>query len=208
MRGEDLEARVCRRDEHHHHPGALPGSLLRCVCERRLVAVMPVRDQELPLGEGLRDAGARNAPEPRAAGFEVGTPILRDGDGSVAVVEAPGGQRAQLEERRARVEQAVDPLAGQQLAAALMALDRLVATPPLNLLQTLAQRRDQGAGFEAAGLTSSRTSQTRSTISLLLRSLPAPTLYFSPARPFRSTNSRPEQWSSTWSQSRTLPPSP
>ena len=38
--------------------------------------------------------------------------------GAFVVVHAVGGQRRQLEERAARVEQPVDPVAGQQLAAA------------------------------------------------------------------------------------------
>ena len=43
----------------------------------------------------------------------------------LAVVHAEGGELADLEERRARVEQAVDPLARQQLAARRMPLARL-----------------------------------------------------------------------------------
>ena len=42
----------------------------------------------------------------------------------VVVVQAGRGQRAQLEERRPRVQQAVDPLADRQLAALAMAGDR------------------------------------------------------------------------------------
>ncbi len=45
--------------------------------------------------------------------------------GRLAVVHAVGGELADLEERRARVEQAVDAVARQQLAARRMALARL-----------------------------------------------------------------------------------
>ena len=44
------------------------------------------------------------------------------GAGRLVVIEAVGGQRRALQERRAGVEQAVHPLAGQQLAAADVAL--------------------------------------------------------------------------------------
>ena len=47
--------------------------------------------------------------------------------GRVAVVEVVRGERAQLEERRAGVEQAVDALARQQLAALGVAGARLLA---------------------------------------------------------------------------------
>ena len=42
-------------------------------------------------------------------------------DGRIVVVHAVGGQRRELEERRARIEQVLDALAGQQLAAAAVA---------------------------------------------------------------------------------------
>ena len=45
----------------------------------------------------------------------------------LAVVELPGGERVQLEERRARVDEPVDPLARGELPARAVALDRLLA---------------------------------------------------------------------------------
>ena len=42
----------------------------------------------------------------------------------IVVVQAGRGERAQLEEGRARVEEALDPLADGQLAALAVALDR------------------------------------------------------------------------------------
>ena len=53
-------------------------------------------------------------------------PVTIPARGRVVVVEAGGGQRAQLEEGRARVEQALDALADRQLAALPVALDRAV----------------------------------------------------------------------------------
>ena len=44
-------------------------------------------------------------------------PVMMPGAGAFVVVHAVGGQRRQLEERAARVEQAVDAVARQQLAA-------------------------------------------------------------------------------------------
>ena len=59
MRREDLEPRVGGADEHDHHARALRRPLLVRVGERRLVAVVAVRDQELPAGEELGDPVAR-----------------------------------------------------------------------------------------------------------------------------------------------------
>ena len=67
-------------------------------------------------------------------------------DGVVVAVDAvhpEGGQRAELEERAARVEQPVDPVADQQLAAVgVLARARLTAAPPYDG-QPLAQLVDQ-----------------------------------------------------------------
>ena len=49
------------------------------------------------------------------------TTLAPDGE-----VRAPAGQRRQLEERRALVDQQLDPLARQQLAAGVVALDVLL----------------------------------------------------------------------------------
>ena len=64
-------------------------------------------------GGVVGDDHALAARDPADAGDDAGR-----GDGVAAVVVHPGrGQRAQLEERAAGVEQPVDPVAGQQLAA-------------------------------------------------------------------------------------------
>ena len=47
--------------------------------------------------------------------------------GADVEVRAPAGQRRQLQERRALVDEQLDPLAGQQLAAGVVALDVLLA---------------------------------------------------------------------------------
>ena len=51
-------------------------------------------------------------------------PVTIPAPGRIVVVQAGRGERAQLEERRARVEEALDPLADRELAALAMALDR------------------------------------------------------------------------------------
>ena len=45
------------------------------------------------------------------------------GGGCVAVVEVPGGERVQLEERGAGIDEPVDAIAGRELAAGAVALD-------------------------------------------------------------------------------------
>ena len=65
---EDLETRVGGRDQDDHHAGALRSALLGRIGEGGLVAVVTVRDQELPVCECLGDAVARQratAPSPR-----------------------------------------------------------------------------------------------------------------------------------------------
>ena len=59
--------------------------------------------------------------------------------GRVAAVHPPRGQRRQLEERRARVEQAFDALPHGQLALLAMAFDGLLAPAAPHLGQPLAQ---------------------------------------------------------------------
>ena len=68
---------------------------------------------------------------------------------------APRGQRGQLEERAVRVEQQLDPLAGQQLAA--VAVPLLVALPAagdgqLELLVQLLQQGELRLAVDAVGL--------------------------------------------------------
>ena len=55
----------------------------------------------------------------------------------------PRGERVQLEQRGARVDQPVDPLAGGQLAARTVPLDRLLAAAAGDERRPLAQLRDQ-----------------------------------------------------------------
>ena len=51
------------------------------------------------------------------------TPVTMPAAGRLVVVEIPGRERRQLEERRPRVEQLVDPLADRQLALLAVALE-------------------------------------------------------------------------------------
>ena len=61
----------------------------------------------------------------------------------LSLVHVPGGQRVQLEERRAGIDQPVDPLAGEQLAARAVALDRALAAASGDLGGTRLQLVDE-----------------------------------------------------------------
>ena len=61
----------------------------------------------------------------------------------LALVHVPGGQRRQLEPRRAGVEQPVDALAHRQLALLAVALERPLAAAAAGLGQPLAQLGDE-----------------------------------------------------------------
>jgi hypothetical protein len=63
--------------------------------------------------------------------------------GRLVVVQAPGRERVQLEERAAGVDEAVDPLAGGQLAARRVLLVRLRRPAARDLPGSLAQLRDK-----------------------------------------------------------------
>ena len=70
----------------------------------------------------------------------------------VAVVELPRGERVQLEERRARVDEPVDPLARGELPARAVALDRLLAAAGRDERRALAQLGDEPLHRRAAAL--------------------------------------------------------
>src|SRR5262249_42649465 len=59
--------------------------------------------------------------------------------GRIAVVHVPGGQRGELEKRATRVDESVDPLAGGQLAAGAVALERLLAAAARDRGRAVAQ---------------------------------------------------------------------
>ena len=61
----------------------------------------------------------------------------------IAVVEIPGGERVQLEERRVGVDQPVDALPRGELAARAVAFDGLLAAAARDLLRALVQLRDE-----------------------------------------------------------------
>ena len=65
------------------------------------------------------------------------------GRGRGAVVQIPGGERVQLEERRAGIDEPVDPLAGGQLPARAVALDRFLAAAARDARRALAQLGDE-----------------------------------------------------------------
>ncbi len=63
--------------------------------------------------------------------------------GRLVVVELVGGERIQLEEGGAGVDEAVDPLAGGELAAGAVALDRLLAAALRDARGALAELGDE-----------------------------------------------------------------
>ena len=94
------------------------------VLERDLLGAQVLLDGHRVVGAALDrrvvgDDDAGRALDPADAGDDPGAR-------RVVVVQAGRGERAQLQEGRARVEQALDPLADGQLAALAVALDRAV----------------------------------------------------------------------------------
>ena len=73
------------------------------------------------------------------------------GAGGVAVVEAVGGERGELEEGAGRVDEPVDAVAGQQLAALDVPGARALRTAPRGGGELLAQVGDEGAVDVGAG---------------------------------------------------------
>ena len=93
-----------------------------------------------------RHGEVRAALDRRVVGDEHALASLDDADpgddpcaGSLAVVELPGGERRELQERRVRVEQPVDALPSGQLPARAMLLERFLATSAGDLRRSLAQ---------------------------------------------------------------------
>ena len=78
-------------------------------------------------------------------------PVTMPAPRRLAVVDLPGGERVQLEERRARVDEPVDPLAREQLAARAVALDRLLAAAGRDLRGACAQLVDERLHARRAG---------------------------------------------------------
>ena len=70
VRGEDREALLLRGDDDDEQPGALLGSLLGVVRERRLVAMVAVGDEQPRVGEDVRRV-ALKTPEPAAHALEL-----------------------------------------------------------------------------------------------------------------------------------------
>src|SRR5690242_15097031 len=84
----------------------------------------------------VRDDHALAALDDADAGDDPGT-------GRLAVVELPRGERAELEEGAARIDEAIDPLPGGELAALAMARDRLLAAAACDQRCPLAKLRDE-----------------------------------------------------------------
>ena len=140
-------------------PEVLPvGEHLRLEREERATRVDEVdARQPVLLGHLLRakvllhgERVVRAALDRRVVGDDDAVPPLDHadpGDDSggrgVTVVELPGGERVQLEERRAGVDEAVDPLACGELAPRPVPLERLLAAAAGHERGALAQLGDE-----------------------------------------------------------------
>ena len=121
--GEDLglerQERAARVDEVDARQPVLLGDLLRA-------QVLLDREREVRAalhGRVVREDHARPALDDADPGDDPGRRRL-------AVVDLPGGERAELEERRAGIDEPVDPLARGQLPARAMPLDASAVLPP------------------------------------------------------------------------------
>ena len=112
----------------------------------------PVLPRDLLGAEVLLDGErvVRAALHRRVVRDDHALPPLDDADpgdhpcrGRVVVVEAVRRERVQLEERRLGVEEPVDTLAGEELPARTVLLDRLVASAARRLGRALAKLRDE-----------------------------------------------------------------
>ena len=142
--GEDLglqrQERAAGVDEVDARQVVLLGDLLRA-------QVLLHRQREVGAalhGRVVREEDARLALDDADAGDDPGRRRL-------AVVEAPGRERAELEERGARVDEPVDPLARGHLPAGAVALDRGGAAAERDERGALAQLRDERLHPRAAG---------------------------------------------------------
>ena len=73
------------------------------------------------------------------------------GRGRLSVVHLPGGQGSELEEGRSRIEEAIDALAGRQLAPRAVALDRFLAATARDQRGALPELGDKGDHVVAPG---------------------------------------------------------
>ena len=112
-------------------------AVLRCDLLRAQVLLHREREVRAALdGRVVRDDHALAPLDDADAGDDPGAR-------RVAVVEIPGGERVQLEERRAGIDEPVDPLPRGQLAAGAVALHRLLAAAARDLRGALAQLGDE-----------------------------------------------------------------
>ncbi len=111
------------------------------VLRRHLLRAQVLLDREREVASAL-DRGVVCDDHARAAGdrADAGDDARRR---RLAVVEAVSRERRELQERRARVDQALDPLAGEQLAAGVVALDGSHAAACADALKVAVQLRHQ-----------------------------------------------------------------
>ena len=128
--GLERQERAARIDEVDARQPVLLGHLLRAQ-----VLLHRQREVRASLDRGVvRDDHALAALDDADAGDD---PRRR----RLVVVHAPCGERRELEEGRVRVAQPVDPLAGRELAARAVALERFVPTSAGDAGRALAKLR-------------------------------------------------------------------
>ena len=131
MRREDLEAGVVRGDEHDEHLRARGRALLLVEGDGGLVAVVPVRDQQLLVVEGADDGRVVDPPELGALDLEVGLPV------------GPLDRRRAVVEQEDRLE--LDARCAQQAKPSFLraAVRSLVRQHGSGLVRLDLERRDQ-----------------------------------------------------------------
>ena len=97
----------------------------RRFCCGDLLRAQVLLDREREVGAALHGRVVRD--DHALAALDDADPGDDPGRRRLAVVDVPRGERVQLEEGRARVDEPVDPLARRQLAARAVALDRSLA---------------------------------------------------------------------------------
>ena len=129
------------------------------VLRRDLLRAQVLLDREREVGAALDGRVVRD--DDALAALDEADPGHDPGRGRLAVVQLPGGERVELEERGAGVEQPVDPLAGGQLPARAVPLDAPLAAAARDLRRALAQLGDERLHAPAPGAKASVSRSAR-----------------------------------------------
>ena len=120
----------------------------KAVLQRDLLGPQMLLDGERVIGAAL-DGGVVDDDD-RLAAFDAADAGDHAGGGDLAAIHVPGGELADLQKGRARIEKLGQPLAGQQLAAGKMPLPRLLGAAALDdgrLVGDVGDQRAHAGGF-------------------------------------------------------------